>query len=292
MTTMPTGVSAYEQLRSTLDARQDTPEKRVGLDANRLVPLLTSKLETLGKDTKVLLAPYHPDVKKTLSNVLDRLPLLVLAFSYVHGRFERLPGATTQLQKYASEALKLRPAVFRNLDLMESLGLVSTEEANGIRAGRGYTDLGGDFSTVGALLRKHWAVLEPLQKLHPDEGMRLSTSQVERMMQLGDAITATANSDVDENDDTVKILQDLMILEALMMEDWTYLRAMVPAAYTVAGTPEKSEVVHYTLRGLQRQATPTSSATTPASDANAEVTTTPEPANTTATTEGDTNVGG
>lgn len=121
--------------------------------------------------------------------------------------------------------------------------------------------------------------------------MRLSTPQVERVMQLGDAITATANSDADENDDTVKVLQDLMILEALMMEDWTYLRAMVPAAYTVAGTPEKSEVVHYTLLGLQRQA-PSTNPGTKANGENSKASATQEPASTTATAESGTNIGG
>jgi hypothetical protein len=256
MDTQSSGLEALKHVQPRLDALQTLPAKRLGIDAETLAPTLQTRLSAINQDKDEILAVFAPHVQTTLSAWIEEMPWLVRAWLHVSSDYDRTPQAISPRSALGQEAYSLRPAVMHSLDLMEKIDLISSLEAKQIREGRGFDDLGGDFRTMGAKLQAAWPILGPIQKLHKDTNLHLDEAKIQRVIELGTLIGETEKTAKDPKSPAYILEKKLLAIESLLDEGWSYLRAMLPAAYTAAGRPKKSEVVGQTLRGLQRTLTP------------------------------------
>lgn len=263
MDTKKSGLEALQRVQPRLDALQTLPAKRLGIDAETLAPALQKRLDDFNQDKNTIRAAFAPHVQATLSSWLEEMPWLVRAWLYVSSDYDRAPTAMSPRSALGQEAFSLRPAVMHNLDLMEKIGLISSTEADQIREGRGFDDLGGDFRTMGPKLLAVWSVLGPIQKMHIDARLHLDEAKIHRVIELGTLIGETEKAAKDPKSSIGLLEKNLLALESLLEEGWSYLRVMLPAAYAVAGTPKKAEAVAQTLRGLQRTLTSATPHTSP-----------------------------
>lgn len=250
------GADALKRIEARLGGISDLPKKRMGLDAIVLVPALRTIFQALNTDKAILLAPFIPEIKDKIVRILDEMPWMLDAFLYVSDEYARTPGAITSLSALGQEAWALRPAVMRNLDLMEAIGLIEAEDAKKVRAGRGFVDLGGDFRVMGPKFKEFWALLGPLQTRHKDPAVHLDENKIQRIIELGASIGQTQPKIKDQENKANKLEDLLRRIEVALDTDWSYLQGMLPAGYTHAGTPEKNAAIEPKLLGIQRMQAP------------------------------------
>lgn len=136
------------------------------------------------------------------------------------------------------------------LGVLETIGAVTSAVAAAIRAGRGHIDLAGDLQGLSPILRKNWAILEPLQKHVTDATTKLSLESIEKMGVLGsklhDVLTGTGDTPSKDETDWRK---QVIGLFTLLDHDYALVRAAVQFHLTVSGRAADAAALP-TLRGL------------------------------------------
>jgi len=246
------GEQAWEQVQGRVMAVQEVPARlpRWRFQQTR-AGLVTELAELAGRATE-LGAVYAGASPSQLEGLIASVDALSLAG--VWGQTQLAHQMSTRpITEAAERVTALRRRAMRGLAVLESVGIVSRQEAVRLREGAGYVDAASDLQALAPLLRAHWAVLEPLQAHVPDADLRLSTALIDLMPQAAaDLISAdrahrTPVGALDWHD-----LQRR--LAALLESDWDQLRALTCGALAALGDSRAALTLRPSLAALDRRA--------------------------------------
>jgi len=220
---------------------------------DRLRPVLKAEVSRLRDGEGAQAAVFAPEVGAVFRGLVSSVDVLSLAGAWIQAQHERQSAPERTYPQIAERVQKLRSAGLRALVVMEALDLVSADEASRIRAGgTGHLDAAGDIQALAPLLKRHWAVLQPLQASITDEGQRLTEESIAAMpsaaAELVDADRAhrTPAGDMDWYDAMSRAT-------VLLTDDWNRLRMMSAGALAALGELDQAMEVRPSVLSLYRR---------------------------------------
>lgn len=230
------GYEAWLSLQPVLEKLERRSDRLPPLDLDRVVEALRDR--------------YKEILKKTLPEIrLDFSPTRVLEMDQAEARLEATCDAllyaadkhtiegqdlTTQsreeLDSLTVEAFELHTPAMHWLPVLLSMGVLTPEVAERIRAGRGRRNVAQDLRLLGEHFETSWGELKPLQKKQKNKELRLTKQNIQRMRAVGGRLTnllagksadepetAEATEAIDWRDQVIAIYQ-------LLEDDYNTLR--------------------------------------------------------------------
>jgi hypothetical protein len=196
---------------------------RVG---RRLFSLREGALARLSEAEQAAVAPQ-----------LDSVARVAFALQHVHSRFLVLQDDAT-LEELLQEGQELKVSALHWAELLERLGLASTQILAQIRVGTGHRDLVQDLQQLHPLLEAQWALVQSLQDKQQSAALRLSQAQLERMEPLAAQILARLNGKQEERQ-LQEVRQQLIACAALL--EARYTAAVDAVAYHLRRSGQREE---------------------------------------------------
>jgi len=188
-----TGQTAWEAVEGdALAAAAALPDQLPRLDLRYAAQTSLSVGARLAGDEEEIVLRFAKAEGQAIGHAIDRLPRLAHAMFYVASRYATATGDTSR-QELLAEAQELRSTGLQWMEVVEAAGAIPAGTTGNLRSGQGHLDTAGDLQSVAAHLVPLWPLLEPLQAMQPDPGLRLTRARIDRMAVVGTQLLSILN---------------------------------------------------------------------------------------------------
>lgn len=242
---------SYLRLKPTLDAVDlaDATLRGVSVEAvTRRLMALRPEYEAM---IPALTAHFKVEVMDPYRAAVAALPDLVAALFHVDTmtRSAQIAADAEQADAFKQLLAQLkddRAAALKTLSLLEQLHIISSAQADHIRAGSGYFDTAQDAVALGGIFDAHWAKVSALQALLEDASLRFTPERVLRLKDNGALLLKRLAA---SPADPVQLERHRLALRVLIEQRWTAIRR--PARFHLELADPDRVSLYAPLRGIR-----------------------------------------